>query len=126
MKLISCFYSRSVLAASVLVTVLSAVDAQGVEPSIASQVVVPVGPAPVRLIANLTPAAERSEVKGRVSFGLVGDVLKVWGRLDGLDPNKLYRLCVALPGKEIPNEKNDRPVGSDGADNSVAPLPADA
>ncbi len=108
-----------------LVATLSAVQAQGVERSFGSHEVAPVALAPTRLIANLTPADAGSEVKGGISFGLAGDVLVVSGRLDGLDPNKRYRLCVALSENVIPEAKIARP-NDGGAGNPVAQLTADA
>jgi hypothetical protein len=101
MKLFPSLLSRSVLVAPVLFTSLSPVQAQGVERSIGSHEVAQQDAAPTCLIATLTPADAGSEVKGGISFGHAGDMLRVSGRLDGLDPNKRYRLRVALPDPNL-------------------------
>lgn len=58
----------------------------------------PVNPAPVRLVARMTPAEADFKVRGDVDFSLAGDALNVSGRIDGLEPNMRYQLAVPPGG----------------------------
>lgn len=122
MKLFTCLLSRSVLVAPVLIASLATIQAQAIERSVGCHEVAPVGIAPKRLTATLVPTSPGSELNGGISFTLAEDGIDVSGRLDGLDPNKRYRLHVAQPERQTRNAQNGRPsVGGD-PENPVPPF----
>ncbi len=124
MKWFCYWLSLPVLVAPVAIAPLVAVHAQGVENPLGHHDTTPLAAGPVRLIAALIPVEAGSEVKGSIRFGVAGEMLEVLGRIDGLDPNKRYRLCVALPAPTN-LDPSDRVLGvGDGATASILARPA--
>ena len=105
MNFFSPWFNRSVIVASIFTATLSSLPAQELEHLRGGQDAAIAAPASTRLIAKLTPVDAKSQVEGRISFGLVGDVLMVSGGIEGLGPNKRYRLDVALDEKSTPSKK---------------------
>lgn len=85
---------------------------------------------PKSLAAVLGPAKDGSKVKGIVRFSMAGDAVNVSGRVDGLEPNKSYRLAIELPVAppppvaKDPSEAGPPDAGAPQAGQPTAPPPA--
>lgn len=74
-------------------------------------------PVPVQMISKMMPAETASKAKGEIRFSLVGDMMNVTGRLDGLEPSARYQLSVPPAAAGVPPEASEAATGPETSQN---------